>query len=86
LKRSGIPKDGRNRTHPGQLPFGYDYQNYHLVKNQAEQGVIRLMGKARAAGLSLREIAGQLNACLIPNKEGRTTWQANTIRMILARA
>jgi hypothetical protein len=56
LKRCGIPKDGCNRTHPGQLPFGYDYQNFRLVKNQAEQGVIRLMQKARAGGLSLRQI------------------------------
>jgi hypothetical protein len=86
LKRCGIPKDGHNRTHPGQLPFGYEYQDYRLVKNQAEQGVIRLMRQGRAGGLSLRQIAGQLNECLIPNKDGRTTWQANTIGMILARA
>jgi len=86
LKRCGIPKDGHNRTHPGQLPFGYEYQDYRLVKNQAEQGVIRLMRQGRAGGLSLRQIAGQLNECLILNKDGGTTWQANTIRMILARA
>jgi hypothetical protein len=43
LRRSGIPKNGRNRTHPGQLPFGYDYCDYRLVKNQAEQDVIRLI-------------------------------------------
>jgi hypothetical protein len=35
LSRCGFPKNGRNRTHPGQLPFGYDYQNYRLVENQA---------------------------------------------------
>jgi len=85
LKRCGIPKDGRNRTHPGQLPFGYDYQNYRLVKNQAEQGVIRLMDQARAGGLSLRQIAGRLNERLVPSKDGGT-WQANTVRLILARA
>jgi hypothetical protein len=85
LKRCGIPKDGRNRTHPGQLPFGYDYQDYRLVKNQAEQGVIRLMQQGRAGGLSLRQIAGQLNARLVPSKDGGA-WQANTVRLILARA
>ena len=85
LKRCGIPKNGRNRTHPGQLPFGYDYQDYRLVKNQAEQGVIRLMRQGRAGGLSLRQIAGQLNERLIPSKDGGT-WQANTVRLILARA
>jgi hypothetical protein len=84
LSRCGIPKNDRNRTHPGQLPFGYDYRNYSLVKNQAEQGMIRLMGEARAAGLSLRQIASQLNQLLVPNKDGGT-WKANTVRGILAR-
>jgi hypothetical protein len=85
LSRSGIPKNGQNRTHPGQLPFGYDYQNYRLVKNQAEQGVIRLMQQGQAGGLSLRQIADQLNESLVPSKSSGT-WQANTVRLILARA
>ena len=84
LRRCGIPKSGRNRTHPGQLPFGYDYQDNRLVMNQAEQGVIRMMGQARAGGLSLRQIAGQLNERLVLRKDGGT-WQANTVRLILAR-
>jgi hypothetical protein len=85
LSRCGIPKNGRNRTHPGQLPFGYDYKNYHLVKDQAEQGVIHLMRQARAGGLSLRKIVGLLNERLVPSKDGGS-WQANTVRLILARA
>jgi hypothetical protein len=83
LKRCGIPKDGQKRTHPGQLPFGYDYRDYRLVENQTEQSVILQQG--RSGGLSLRQIAGQLNECLIPNKGGGT-WQANTVPLILARA
>lgn len=66
LKRCGIPKKGRDRTHPGQLSFGYDYQDYRSVKNQAEQGVIRLMRQGRGAGLSLRQIVDQLNESLVP--------------------
>ena len=54
--------------HPGQLRFGYEYPNYRLVKNQAEQGVIRLMGRAWAEGLLLRQIAGQLKERLVPSK------------------
>ena len=61
------------------------HQNYRLVKNQAEQNVIRLMGRVWAEGLSLRQIAGQLNERLVPSKDGGT-WQANTVRLILARA
>ena len=84
LRKCGIPQNSRNRTHPGQLPFGYDYRDYRLVKKQAEQGVIRLMRQGRASGLSLRQIAGQLNQRLVPSKDGGT-WQANTVRLILAR-
>jgi hypothetical protein len=68
LDRSGIHPNGHGRTHPGQLPFGYDYQNYRLVNNQAEQGVIRLMRQGRTGGLSLQQIAGQLNQRLVPSK------------------
>jgi hypothetical protein len=85
LGRFGILKNGKRCTHPGQLPFGYDYCDYRLMKNQAEQGVIRLMRQGRAGGLSLRQIAGQLNQRLIPKKDGGT-WQANTVRLILAKA
>jgi hypothetical protein len=85
LKRCGIPKNGHNRTHPGQLPFGYDYKGYRLVENKAEQGVIRLIRQGWAGGLSLRQIAGQLNQCLVPTKSNGS-WQANTVRLILARA
>ena len=37
-----------------------------------------------AGGLSLREIAGNLNQKLIPTKQNGI-WQANTVREILAR-
>jgi hypothetical protein len=84
LSRCGISKKGCNRTHPGQLPFGYDYQDYRLVKNEAEQCVIRLMRQDRTSGLTLRQIAGQLNQRLVPTKSNGT-WQANTLRLILAR-
>jgi hypothetical protein len=85
LSRCSIPKNSHNRTHPGQLPFGYDYKNYRRVKNRAEQGAIRLRQQSRAGGLSLRQIAGKLNQRLIPSKDGGT-WQANTVRLVLARA
>jgi hypothetical protein len=85
LSRCGIPKNGRNRTHPSRLPFGFDYQDYRLMRDQVEQGVIRLMRQGRAGGLSLRQITGQLNQRLVPTKSS-VTWQANTVRMILDRA
>jgi len=38
----------------------------------------------RTGDLSLRQIAGRLNRRLIPRKDGGT-WQANIVRLILAR-
>ena len=59
--------------------------SHQLVKNGAEQAAIRMMRQYRAGGLSLREIAGNLNLKLIPTKQNGI-WQANTVRGILARA
>jgi hypothetical protein len=85
LNRFGISENGNRRTHPGQLPFGFNCLNYKLVKNSAEQTAIRMMRQYRAGGLSLREIAGSLNQRLVPTKNNGI-WQANTVRGILARA
>jgi hypothetical protein len=85
LDRFGTSQNGSGPRQPGQLPFGFEYSNYRLVKNKAEQGVIRLIRQYRAGGLSLRQIAGQLNQRLVPTKNSGI-WQANTVRGILARA
>jgi hypothetical protein len=82
LDRFGIPRNERKRA--GHLAFGFDYLNCQLVKNGAEQAAIRMMRQYRADGLSLREIAGNLNLKIIPTKQNGV-WQANTVREILAR-
>ena len=85
LDRFSIPRNGNGRKRTGQLPFGFDYLDHQLVKNGGEQDAIRMMQQYRAGGLSLREIAGNLNLKLIPTKQNGI-WQANTVRGILARA
>jgi hypothetical protein len=57
---------GGDGFHP--LPFGFDYHDYKLVRNNAEQASIRTMGQQPASGLSLREIAGKLNLMPMPSK------------------
>ncbi len=85
LDRFGIPPNEGRSKRTGTLPFGFDYLNHQLVKNGAEQAAIRMMRQYRAGGLSLREIAGNLNLKLIPTKQDGV-WQANTVKGILARA
>jgi hypothetical protein len=84
LDRFGIPQNGNGHRRPGHIPFGFDYLSYRLVKNKAEQGVIRLIRQYRVGGQSLRQIASQLNQHLVPTKNSGI-WQANTVRLILAR-
>ena len=84
LSRFDIPLNGNGHKRPGQIPFGFDYIDYQLVKNRAEQDIIRMIREYRAGGLSLRQIANQLNQRLIPTKNSGI-WQANTVKKILSR-
>jgi hypothetical protein len=85
LDRFGIPRNDGGRKRTGPMAFGFDDINHQLMNNGTEQAVISLMRQYRAGGLSLREIAGNLNQKLIPTKQNGI-WQANTVRKILARA
>jgi len=55
---------------------------FWLTKYKKTPGGIR---QGWAGGLSLRQIVNQLNERLVLSKDGGT-WQANTVRRILARA
>ena len=70
----------------GQVPFGWQDDNGRLVAVPAEQLVLVRIHECRAAGLSLRAIAGILMAEEIITKEGKATWHASTIKSILTRA
>jgi hypothetical protein len=85
LDRFGILRNGNGHNRVGPLPFGFDYLNHQLVRNNAEQAAIRMMRRYRAGGLSLRQIAGNLTQMPVPTKHNGV-WQANTVRQVLARA
>lgn len=71
----------------GKVPFGFDlaYDGCTLVANQSEQEAISVVRELRAGGLSLRDIATELNTRKIPTKEGKP-WTHSTIQRILSRA
>jgi hypothetical protein len=73
-----------HRKVKSQVPFGFVAIENRLVKSDDEQAVIRLLRQLRRNGLSLREIAEDLNRRLIPTKN-HGLWQANTVRKILSR-
>ena len=84
LDRFSVLREKDRPARTGHLPFGFDYINHQLVKNDTEQAAIHVMREHRAAGLSLREIVGVLNRSIVPTKQNGA-WQANTVRGILAR-
>ena len=86
LRRHGIRirKEDLPHKRKGQVPFGWEYFNYGLVKNPDEQQIIRMMRQYASVGKSFRSIARELNAKLIPTKNSGI-WQANTVKKILER-
>jgi hypothetical protein len=84
LSKLGIPLNGNGHKRKGQIPFGFEYRDYRLVKSKEEQEVIRMIRQYRVNGFSLWKIADELNQKLVPTKNCGV-WQANTVRKILGR-
>jgi DNA invertase Pin-like site-specific DNA recombinase len=67
-------------------PYGYERNGDKLIQLQHEQQVIHEIKVRRQAGESLREIAGRLNADVVPTKIPGRKWHASTIANILRAA
>jgi hypothetical protein len=77
----GIPQGEKANKRMGQIPFGFEYKDFKLVKSKEEQEIIRMIRQYRVNGLSLRKIAEKLNQKLVPTKNCGV-WQANTVRLL----
>ena len=65
--------------------YGYDNVDGYTVANEKELAIIEQITKRRAAGHSLRQIAGWLNESGYPTKRGKSGWSAQIINDILKR-
>jgi site-specific DNA recombinase len=63
-------------------PLGFRRDGDRLVTDEAEQAVVARIRDLRAQGLALREIAGRLEADVVPTKTGGR-WHASTVAYIL---
>lgn len=63
-------------------PYGYERAGNKLLPSETEQSGIALIKECRERGLSLREIALQMNQRGVPTKKGRR-WHASTVKYIL---
>ena len=75
-------KKGKGKVY-SPTPYGFKRDGNQLVKDVKEQQVIHRLFELRDDGLSLRNIALQLNQANVPAKNGGK-WYASTIRYILA--
>jgi DNA invertase Pin-like site-specific DNA recombinase len=79
----------------GKVPLGFDLVDdgarskaglpIALAANVPEQETVATIKALRSEGLSLREIAGELDRRGIPTKEGRPGWHHSSVGRILAR-
>jgi len=70
----------------GPAPYGYDYNKdtKHLVINESEAKIVRLIYDLYASGKSLGSIADQLNKELIrPRRKDGKGWYSNSMRHVL---
>ncbi|MCM2256569.1 MAG: recombinase family protein [Vicinamibacteria bacterium] len=68
----------------GRAPFGYRLEAGSLVEDEAEQEAIRAAQNARASGLSLRAVAGHLEAAGYRTRNGRGFAPVQIARMLAA--
>ena len=43
LSKLGIPQDEKENKRMGQIPFGFEYKDFKLVKIKEEQEIIRMI-------------------------------------------
>jgi len=79
-------KKKRGEYTGGNVPFGFNLaqDGSTLVPNDAERAVIKSVRVLRAEGLSLRQIATNLEKRGILTKQGRSKWNPKTVRTLAA--
>ena len=66
------------------VPFGFDAIEGRLVEVKRESRIVAEIMRQRAAGVSMNEIASNLNAQGIQGKRGGK-WFASTVRYVIQR-
>lgn len=77
-------KKRRGEKTGGTIPYGFDVEIRQdvkcLIESPEEQAVVRTIKALRAKGMSLREIAEQLERSGIATKSGAAKWHPQTVK------
>jgi len=66
-------------------PYGYKWRNKELVKNEAEQNIIKQVFELKDSGLSLQKIANELNKSNTLKRK-KTIWKKSDIQNLIKKA
>jgi DNA invertase Pin-like site-specific DNA recombinase len=71
----------------GSIPFGYSLaaDGKTLEENPSQQEALVLIGKLKAKGLSLRQIAQELSQLGVPTAKGNKSWTHSAVNRIVNR-
>jgi site-specific DNA recombinase len=85
--RAALQAKRRRGERTGGVPFGHDLaeDGVALVENAAELEALETIRRLRAAGLSLRAIAAELDRLGIPPKQGGPAWKHTAVQKLLNR-
>jgi DNA invertase Pin-like site-specific DNA recombinase len=81
LRRGRLHKAESGGYAHGAPPYGWRAESGELVPDPAEQAVVERVRALRREGLSLRDIAGLLNAEGVPSKRGGLWYPASVARV-----
>lgn len=86
--RSALKEKRRQGKLAGAVPYGYTLaeDGETLVTNQQEQDALTLIQEMNSARMPFRKIARELESRGIRTKKGHSTWQASSVRSVLAHA
>lgn len=79
----GYSRSGSGKT-MSSLKSGSELVGDELAADPAEMAVLEQIQQWRTEGLTLRAIAGKLNAAEVPTKRGGKLWHASTVQSILS--
>lgn len=79
--RAALQHKKSNSERVGSIPYGYELSSdgVHLIENEREQKIIKLVLSMRALGYSYQRIANELSNKGLRTKRNHTNWGAKTV-------
>lgn len=86
--RAALQHKKSNNERIGQIPFGYELSSdgVHLIENEREQKIIKLVLSLRGLGYTYKAIAEELEQRQLKNKANRVNWSITQVSRIVKKS